>query len=55
MNDSSPEGNPSFFWKDGEVTIHLVQPMLTDADGSERRATIWIVVNESDADALLTN
>ena len=38
----------AFAWNDGEVTVNLIQPMLTDESGAKIRATIWIVVNESD-------
>lgn len=33
-------------WKDGEVTVNLVQPVIKDESGAERQATIWIVANE---------
>lgn len=36
-----------FAWNDGEATVNLIQPMLTDESGANRQATIWIVVNES--------
>lgn len=35
-----------FEWKDGEVTVNLIQPVLTYENGTERQATIWIVDNE---------
>jgi len=36
-----------FAWKDGEVTVNLIQPLFTDESGAQRQATIWLVVNES--------
>ncbi len=36
-----------FVWNDGEVTVNLIQPILTDESGIKRQATIWLVVNES--------
>lgn len=35
-----------FEWTDGEATVHLVQPEITDEGGAKRQATIWIVTNE---------
>jgi beta-lactamase regulating signal transducer with metallopeptidase domain len=35
-----------FSWKDGEATVDLIQPMITDESGVKRQATIWIVSNE---------
>lgn len=37
-----------FAWDDGEVTVNLTQPIITVEDGTNKQATIWIVVNESD-------
>ncbi len=35
-----------FAWKDGEATVNLIQPVITDESGVNRQATIWIVSNE---------
>ncbi|MBN7772325.1 M56 family metallopeptidase [Clostridium aminobutyricum] len=39
----------TFAWQDGEVTVNLIQPTFKDENGTERQATIWIVVNEEQA------
>ncbi|HHU18344.1 MAG TPA: hypothetical protein GXZ70_09110, partial [Clostridiales bacterium] len=37
-----------FKWDDGEVEVKLIQPTLIDDNGTERQASIWVVVNEDD-------
>lgn len=43
-----------FRWQDGEVTVNLAQPMITDENGIKRQATIWIVVNKKLSNSALS-
>lgn len=45
-NTEPPMAVVKFKWNDGEVEVKLIQPIFIDENGAERKASIWVVVNE---------
>lgn len=46
LSQDSKSARVTFLWKDGKVTITMIQPMFVNEHGAKRQASIWIAVKE---------